>query len=228
LRLLIERDNARNNWRSVFTRNHLRRIALHERDKRVGGAQVNADDALLLFCHEAPLQDAPLPQNAPSSIVHYWNGMLVKRRRCSPACAHSGPSLKIRRMPIDKTVIATKDAPAAIGPYTQAIRTGDFLFMAGQIALDPATMQLVSGGIVEQTERSIANIRGVLSAAALSFANVVKVTVFMKDLRDFAAMNEVYARAFVNADGTAPPRSTVQVAALPKDALVEIECIARG
>jgi 2-iminobutanoate/2-iminopropanoate deaminase len=124
-------------------------------------------------------------------------------------------------MPIDKTVIATKDAPAAIGPYSQAIRTGDFLFMAGQIALDPATGQMISGGITEQTERAIANIRGVLTAAGLNFAN-------LKDLRDFAAMNEVYARAFVNADGTAPPRSTVQVAALPKDALVEIECIARG
>jgi 2-iminobutanoate/2-iminopropanoate deaminase len=131
-------------------------------------------------------------------------------------------------MPIDKTVIATPDAPAAIGPYTQAIRTGDFLFMAGQIALDPATMQIVSGGVTEQTERAIANIRGVLKAAGLDFSNVVKVTVFMKDLKDFAAMNEVYARAFINADGTAPPRSTVQVAALPKDALVEIECIARG
>ena len=131
-------------------------------------------------------------------------------------------------MPIDKTVIATPDAPAAIGPYTQAIRSGDFLFMAGQIALDPATGQMVSGGITEQTERSIANIRGVLNAAGLNFANVVKVTVFLKDLRDFVAMNEVYARAFVAEDGTAPPRSTVQVAALPKDALVEIECIARG
>ena len=154
--------------------------------------------------------------------------MHSKRRRCSLACTHSGPSPKIRAMPIDKTVIATKDAPAAIGPYTQAIRTGDFLFMAGQIALDPATGQMISGGITEETERAIANIRGVLTAAGLTFANVVKVTVFMKDLRDFSAMNEVYARAFVNADGTAPPRSTVQVAALPKDALVEIECIARG
>ena len=115
-------------------------------------------------------------------------------------------------MPIEKTVIATPDAPAAIGPYTQAIRTGDFLFMAGQIALDPATGQMSTGGITEQTERSIANIRGVLNAAGLSFANVVKVTVFMKDLRDFAAMNEVYARALLAADGIAPPRSTVRVA----------------
>jgi 2-iminobutanoate/2-iminopropanoate deaminase len=131
-------------------------------------------------------------------------------------------------MPIDKTVIATPDAPAAIGPYTQAVRTGDFLFMAGQIALDPATGQMISGGITEQTERAIANIRGVLNAAGLGFASVVKVTVFMKDLRDFAAMNEVYARAFAGDGATPPPRSTVQVAALPKDALVEIECIARG
>ena len=131
-------------------------------------------------------------------------------------------------MPIDKTVISTPDAPAAIGPYTQAIRTGDFLFMSGQIALDPATGQLVSGGITEQTERAVANIRAVLTKAGLNFANVVKVTVFLTDLRDFAGMNEVYARAFA-ADGmTAPARTTVQVAALPKNALVEIECTARG
>jgi len=131
-------------------------------------------------------------------------------------------------MPIDKTVISTSDAPAAIGPYTQAIRTGDFLFMSGQIALDPATGQLVPGGITEQTERAVANIRAVLTKAGLNFANVVKVTVFLTDLRDFAGMNEVYARAFA-ADGmTAPARTTVQVAALPKNALVEIECTARG
>lgn len=131
-------------------------------------------------------------------------------------------------MPIDKTVIATPDAPAAIGPYTQAIRTGDFVFTSGQIALDPATGQMIPGGITEQTERSIANLRAVLTTAGLSFANVVKTTVFLKDLRDFAAMNEVYARAFAGDGGAAPARSTVQVAALPKDGLVEIECIARG
>ena len=131
-------------------------------------------------------------------------------------------------MPIDKTAIATTDAPAAIGPYTQAIRTGDFVFTSGQVALEPATGQLVSGGITEQTERVIANLRGVLTAAGLSFANVVKTTVFLKDMRDFAAMNEVYARAFASEGVIAPARSTVQVAALPKDALVEIECIARG
>ena len=144
------------------------------------------------------------------------------------ACAHSGCSLKIRAMPIDKTVIATPDAPAAIGPYTQAIRTGDFLFTSGQIALDPATGQMSTGDITEQTERVVANLRAVLSASGLSFAHVLKTTVFMKDLRDFAAMNAVYAKAFAAEGNLAPARSTVQVAALPKDALVEIECVARG
>jgi 2-iminobutanoate/2-iminopropanoate deaminase len=131
-------------------------------------------------------------------------------------------------MPIDKTAIATTDAPAAIGPYTQAIRTGDLVFTSGQISLDPATGQIVTGGITEQTERVIANLRGVLAAAGLSFANVVKTTVYLKDMRDFAAMNEVYARAFAGDGVVAPARSTVQVAALPKDALVEIDCIAKG
>ena len=131
-------------------------------------------------------------------------------------------------MPIDKTAIATKDAPAAIGPYTQAVRTGDLVFTSGQVALDPATGQLISGGINEQTERVIANLRAVLSAAGLSFANVVKTTVFLKNMSDFAAMNEVYARAFAGDGVVAPARSTVQVAGLPKDALVEIECIAKA
>ncbi|HEV2578476.1 MAG TPA: RidA family protein [Acidobacteriaceae bacterium] len=130
-------------------------------------------------------------------------------------------------MPIDKTAIATKDAPAAIGPYTQAVRSGDLVFTSGQIPLDPATGQMISGGITEQTERVVANLRGVLAAAGLSFANVVKTTVFLKSMSDFAAMNEVYARAFAGDGIVAPARSTVQVAALPKDALVEIECIAK-
>ena len=127
-----------------------------------------------------------------------------------------------------KSAIATADAPAAIGPYTQAVRSGDLVFTSGQIPLDPATGQMVSGGIIEQTERVIANLRGVLAAAELSFANVVKTTVFLKSMGDFAAMNEVYARAFAGDRGVPPARSTVQVAALPKDALVEIECIARA
>ncbi|HEX5283701.1 MAG TPA: RidA family protein [Bryocella sp.] len=131
-------------------------------------------------------------------------------------------------MAIDKSAIATKDAPAAIGPYTQAVRSGDLVFTSGQIPLDPATGQMISGGITEQTERVIANLRGVLAAAGLSFANVMKTTVFLKNMTDFAAMNEVYARAFAGGGVVAPARSTVQVAALPKDALVEIECIAKG
>lgn len=130
-------------------------------------------------------------------------------------------------MAIDKTAIATKDAPAAIGPYTQAVRSGDLVFTSGQIPLDPATGQMVSGGITEQTERVIANLRGVLAASGLSFANVLKTTVFLKSMGDFAAMNEVYARAFAGEGIVAPARSTVQVAALPKDALIEIECIAK-
>jgi 2-iminobutanoate/2-iminopropanoate deaminase len=130
-------------------------------------------------------------------------------------------------MQTNKIAIATKDAPAAIGPYTQAIQTGDLLFTSGQISLDPATGQMVAGGIAEQTERVLANLRGVLTAAGLGFADVVKTTVFLKDMRDFAAMNEVYAKVFAGDGVVSPARSTVQVAALPKDALVEIECIAR-
>jgi 2-iminobutanoate/2-iminopropanoate deaminase len=127
-----------------------------------------------------------------------------------------------------KTAIATKDAPAAIGPYTQAIRSDDLVFTSGQIPLDPATGQMVAGGITEQTERVIANLRCVLAAAGLGFADVVKTTVFLKNMSDFAAMNEAYARAFAGDGMISPARSTVQVAGLPKDALVEIDCIAKA
>ena len=126
-----------------------------------------------------------------------------------------------------KTAISTKDAPAAIGPYTQAIRVGDTLFTSGQIPIDPATGNLVAGGIAEQTTRVLENLKAVLAAAGIDFVHVVKTTVFLKDMKDFAAMNEVYAKYFA-AHGSIPPaRSTVQVAALPKDAMVEIECIAK-
>jgi 2-iminobutanoate/2-iminopropanoate deaminase len=131
-------------------------------------------------------------------------------------------------MPAHKTAIATADAPAAIGPYTQAVRSGDLLFTSGQIPLDPRTGAIVAGGIAEQTERVLANLHAVLVAAGLSFADVVRTTVFLKDMRDFAAMNEIYARSFAAEGVVAPARSTVQVAALPKDALVEIDCIARA
>ena len=126
-----------------------------------------------------------------------------------------------------KTAIATADAPAAIGPYSQAVRSGDLLFTSGQIPLDPHSGNMITGGIADQTERVLANLQAVLTAAGSSCAAVIKTTVFLKSMSDFAAMNEIYARFFA-AEGVVPPaRSTVQVAALPKDALVEIECIAR-
>jgi 2-iminobutanoate/2-iminopropanoate deaminase len=131
-------------------------------------------------------------------------------------------------MPIDKTAISTNDAPGAIGPYSQAIRSGGMLFTSGQIPTDPATGALVPGGIAEQTTRVCRNLQAVLAAAGLTFAHVVKTTVFLKSMADFAAMNAIYATFFAP-EGTVPPaRSTVQVAALPKDALVEIDCIARA
>lgn len=119
--------------------------------------------------------------------------------------------------------VKTDHAPAAIGPYSQAIKAGGMVFAAGQIPLDPATGQVVSGGIQEQTERVLENVRAVLTAAGSSFEAVVKTTVFLKSMSDFAPMNEVYARYFT---GVAPARSTVAVADLPRGALVEIECIA--
>ena len=129
-------------------------------------------------------------------------------------------------MSFNKSAIATTSAPAAIGPYSQAIRIGNTLYTSGQVALDPATGALVSGGIEAQTTRALDNLSAVLSASGLNFAHVVKTTVFLKDMADFAAMNTLYATRFAPEGVTAPARSTVQVAALPKDALVEIECIA--
>jgi 2-iminobutanoate/2-iminopropanoate deaminase len=134
-------------------------------------------------------------------------------------------------MPLDtlrKTAIATPDAPAAIGPYSQAIRSGDHVFTSGQVALDPATGNLVPGGIAEQTTRVLENLKAVLAAAHLDLTHVIKTTVFLKDMADFTAMNAIYAIYFAPEGVVAPARSTVQVAALPKNALVEIECIARA
>lgn len=125
-----------------------------------------------------------------------------------------------------KTAIATTDAPAAIGPYTQAIRIGDTLFTSGQIPLDPHTGELVPGDITAQTTRVLENLKAVLAKAGVDFTHVVKTTVFLKSMSDFAAMNAVYATYFAPTGAVPPARSTVQVAALPKDALVEIECIA--
>lgn len=129
-------------------------------------------------------------------------------------------------MSAEKIMISTSEAPAAIGPYSQAVRSGGFVFASGQVALDPATGTLVSGSIREQTTRVLENITAVLAEADLTLAHVVKTTVFLKDMGDFAAMNEVYAR-YMATEGVVPPaRSTVEVARLPKDALVEIEVIA--
>ena len=130
-------------------------------------------------------------------------------------------------MSLAKTVISTPNAPAAIGPYSQAIRSGDILYASGQVGFDPETGNVVEGGVEAQTERVIANISAVLAAAGLGFADVVKTTVFLKNMSDFAAMNAIYARAFAPEGVIPPARSTVEVARLPKDGLVEIEIIAR-
>jgi len=122
-----------------------------------------------------------------------------------------------------RQTVATDAAPKAIGPYSQAVWAGDTLFCAGQIPLDPASGNLVAGGIAEQTARVLENIKGLLKSQNLDFGNVVKATVFLSDMNNFAAMNEVFGRYFTN---DFPARSTVQVARLPKDALVEIEVIA--
>jgi len=124
-------------------------------------------------------------------------------------------------MPLD--FVATARAPKAIGPYSQAVLANGFLFTAGQVALDPDKGELVAGGIAEQTERALENLRAILTAAHSDFSQVVKTTVFLVDMADFTAMNEVYARAF---GSHRPARSTVAVAALPRGARVEIEVIA--
>jgi 2-iminobutanoate/2-iminopropanoate deaminase len=134
--------------------------------------------------------------------------------------------LRSRRVSDRKQAVSTKAAPAAIGPYSQAVRIGGFLYTSGQVALDPASGVLVTGGLAEQTVRVIENLKAVLAAGGASLAQVVKTTVFLKNIGDFATMNEVYGRYFAAEDVIAPARSTVEVARLPKDALVEIEVIA--
>lgn len=127
---------------------------------------------------------------------------------------------------MSKHVISTTGAPAAIGPYSQAIRSGNLVFTAGQIALDPVTQQIVPGGITEQTTRVLENLKAILEAAGSSMARVLKATVFLKDFNDFAAMNAVYGAYLAPEGVTAPARSTVEVSRLPKDVLVEIELVA--
>ena len=122
-----------------------------------------------------------------------------------------------------REAVSSPNAPAAIGPYSQAIKAGNLLFLSGQIPLDPATGQLVSGGIEPQTRQVFANIGAILEAAGLSFANVMSATVYVTDMNDFAKVNEIYATYF---SAPAPARATVQVARLPKDSLVEIQVVA--
>ncbi len=124
-----------------------------------------------------------------------------------------------------KIVISTEKAPAAIGPYSQAVRVGDLLYTSGQVALDPATGDIVAGGIEAQTTRVLENLKAVVEAAGGSLGQVVKTLVFLKDMKDFAAMNAVYGRYLAPEGGAAPARSTVEVSRLPKDSLVEIEVI---
>lgn len=126
---------------------------------------------------------------------------------------------------MNRRIIRTEAAPAPVGPYNQAIAaTGQFIFVAGQISLDPNTGAVVGEDVASQTEQAIANLKAILTAAGTDLANVVKTTVFLADMNDFSAMNAVYAKYF--AEDTAPARACVEVARLPKDVLVEIECIA--
>lgn len=122
-----------------------------------------------------------------------------------------------------KEIISTENAPGAIGPYSQAIKSGGLVFCSGQIPIDPATGNFVSDEITSQTEQVLKNMAAVLEAAGTSLDNVVKTTVFLADMGEFAAMNEVYGRFFTD---NKPARATVQAARLPRDARVEIECIA--
>jgi 2-iminobutanoate/2-iminopropanoate deaminase len=133
----------------------------------------------------------------------------------------------LRESSSSKTQVVTGQAPAAIGPYSQAVVSGDFIYTSGQVALDPSSGQMVQGGIREQTTRVFENLKAVLAAAGSDLGKVVKTVVFLKNMQDFSTMNEVYAEYLVSAGAVPPARSTVEVARLPKDALVEIEVIAR-
>jgi 2-iminobutanoate/2-iminopropanoate deaminase len=125
-----------------------------------------------------------------------------------------------------RSVISTDGAPAAIGPYAQGVRVGNFIFTAGQGALDPTSGQVVPGGIREQTARTLENLKAILEAGGSSLGQVVKATVFLKDLNDFAVMNAVYSSYFGSDEDSLPARTTVEVSRLPRNLLVEIELIA--
>ena len=127
---------------------------------------------------------------------------------------------------LGKSAVSTENAPAAIGPYSQAIEIGEMIYTSGQVGLDPKTGQIVEGGVREQTVRVLENLKAILAAVRSDLQKVVKTTVYLKNMSDFAAMNEIYATYLAKDGWVAPARSTVEVARLPKDALVEIEVIA--
>ena len=127
-----------------------------------------------------------------------------------------------------RELVSTKDAPQAIGPYSQAIKANGFVFTSGQIAIDPATQNVIPGDVAAQTDRVLRNVSEILEAAGSGLGNVVRSTVFLKNMNDFAAMNAVYASYFEREDAPLPARSTVEVARLPKDVLVEIELVAEA
>lgn len=124
---------------------------------------------------------------------------------------------------MEKKVLKSDDAPEAVGPYSLGIRAGNFVFLSGQLGIDPETGNFVEGGVERQTEQALKNLKNILVSNNLEMSNIVKTTVFLKDMNDFPNMNAVYAASF---DDAPPARSTIQVAALPKDGLVEIEAIA--
>jgi len=131
-----------------------------------------------------------------------------------------------RRAKSTKTQVTTSGAPAAIGPYSQGVRAGKMIYTAGQVALDPVHNMILAGGITEQTGRVLENLKAILEAAGTDLSKVVKATVYLKDMNDFAAMNAVYATYLAPEGVTPPARTTVEVSRLPKDALVEIDVVA--
>ncbi|CAE6342749.1 unnamed protein product [Rhizoctonia solani] len=148
--------------------------------------------------------------------------LVAHTRRLVPVLAFV-PTLRSAMSSNALSVVSTPDAPSAIGPYSQAIKAGGFVFASGCIPLVPATMQVVEGGVEQQTKQALANLKAVVTASGSEVNKVVKTTVFLKDMNDFVAMNQVYADFFGEHK---PARSAVEVARLPKDVLVEIECVA--
>jgi 2-iminobutanoate/2-iminopropanoate deaminase len=147
----------------------------------------------------------------------------ASRRTLTPARKNDRLAAQFQIIMATKTIIKPAKSPAAVGPYNHAVRVGDLLFCAGQIPISPADGSLISGDIKAQTERVLENVKAILDDQKLTFANVVKSTVFLTDLANFAGMNEIYAKYFTE---NFPARSTIQVAALPKGASVEIEVVA--